>query len=310
MKTKKEHYVPERYLEAFAQDDQLYVFDKEAGKVFVSNIRDTASQRYYYDVPELDQETGVSQVIEKFFHPFEGAAATVLNDLRSSLDEGSFVAVTKNQRIDLSLFLALQMLRTPEARERFVQLTLALKKQEFLSWVRDRRSDFPMDESMFDLVMDEDHQLRTHARAILDHDLRDRLAEIIYQHYWIVLENPFQMPFITSDHPACNHGTVAHPVRSMQGLASFGAEVLFPLSPTHLLLIVERQAFPQASRLDGRLEVLNSAENVVYYNHWQVHHSFRFLYSITDDFSLAQSMVEETPDLANPRNQRIGVRIL
>jgi hypothetical protein len=94
----------------------------------------------------------------------------------------------------------------------------------------------------------------------------------------------------------------------MQGLASLGAEILFPISPEHLLLIVERRAFPHAAAIDGQLKMVNTVDNVVYYNHWQVRHAFRFLYSAVDDFSLAQSMIAEDPELANPHNKRVGVR--
>lgn len=71
---------------------------------------------------------------------------------------------------------------------------------------------------------------------------------------------------------------------------------------------MDKRAFPHAARSDGRLEVLESADNVVYSNQWQVRHSFRFLYSAVDDFTLARSMIEEAPALANPRNARVGVR--
>jgi hypothetical protein len=307
MKTKKQHYVPQKYLEAFARGGRLNVFDKTTGATFHSSVRDAASPRFFYDIPELDEATGVSQALEKFFWPFETTAGCVLVALRSSLESGEFVTVTDAQRIDLSLFLALQMIRTPEAREYFVQLSLALHKEAFLAWVREQRHESQVDRASFELEMTEEQQLRTHARHLLDHELRNRIAEIIYQHAWVVLENPFPMPFICSDHPACNHGTVSHPVRSMEGLASFGAEILFPLSPTHLLLIADWRAFPQAARLDGRLSILKTYDNVIYYNHWQVRHSLRFLYSIELEFSLARSMIEECPELANPRHHRIRV---
>lgn len=310
-RAKKQHYVPRLYLESFARRGHLCVFDKTTGKVFWSSLRDVASQRFFYELPELDRVAGVAQALEKFFHPFEQAAAAVLKSLRASLDGGDFVAITREQRIDLSLFLALQMLRTPESREHSVQLSLALHKEAFIVWLQDREPELAATaRETFGLEMTEDEQIRTQARTLLDDEQRDRIAEILYQHYWVVLENPFSSPFVTSDHPACNHGTLSHPVRSMQGLASTGAEILFPLSPKYLLLIVERRAFPHTARIDGRLTTLGSPENVVYYNHWQVRHSYRFLYSTDNDFSLAQSMLEETPELGDPRNARIGVRAL
>ena len=173
---------------------------------------------------------------------------------------------------------------------------------------RQREPQLPLDENSFDLEMTDKERVLTHARAVLDNELRDQIAEIIFQHYWMILENPFQTAFITSDHPVCNHGTISHPTRSMQGLASLGAEILFPLSPKHLLLIVEKRAFPHAAEIDGQMKMIDSPDNVIYYNHWQVRHAFRFLYSAVDDFSLARSMIEESPELANPRNRRVGVR--
>jgi hypothetical protein len=308
-RAKKQHYVPRLYLESFARGERVCVFDKVTGKVFWSSLRDVACQRYFYDLPDLDRAAGVAQALEKFFHPFEEAAAVVLKRLRASLHGGDFVAITRDQRIDLSIFLALQMLRTPESREHSVQLRLALHREAFLAWLQDREPELAATaRESFALEMTEDEQIRTQVRTLLDHEQRDRIAEIIYQHYWVILENPFSSPFITSDHPACNHGTLSHPVRSMQGLASPGAEILFPLSPRYLLLVVEREAFPHAARIDGRLTTLGSPENVVYYNHWQVRHAYRFLYSMDSDFALAQSMLEETPELADPGNERTGVR--
>jgi Protein of unknown function (DUF4238) len=308
-RSKKEHYAPQAYLESFARDSQLYVFDKTTGASFISSVRDAASQRYYYDIPALDEAVGVSQALEKSFHPFEDAGGAALNSLRQSLTSGSFVAVSRAQRMDLSVFIALQMLRTPVAREEMKQASLSLHKELFLAWVRENEPGPQLDPGSFELVMTKEEQVRTHARSLLDYEHRDRIAEILYQHRWVVLENPSGMPFITSDHPACNHGTVSHPVFSMQGLASFGAEILFPISPTHLILILERRAFPQAARLDGRLSVLGSPESVVYYNHWQVRHSYRFLYSIDDEFSLARSMIDECSELSDLRSERIGVRV-
>ena len=145
MKTKKEHYVPQAYLKAFARGGQLNVFDKTTGATFTSNIRDAASPRFFYDIPELDEATGVSQTLEKFFQPCEDEAACVLDALRSSLGSGEFVTVTEAQRIDLSLFLALQMIRTPEAREHFVQLSLTLTKKAFLAWVHEQRPGFQVE---------------------------------------------------------------------------------------------------------------------------------------------------------------------
>jgi len=51
-KKKKQHYVPQCYLEAWAMPEthQINVYDKELRKSRVSNIIDVASENYFYDI--------------------------------------------------------------------------------------------------------------------------------------------------------------------------------------------------------------------------------------------------------------------
>jgi len=58
-KVKKQHFVPQFYLSQWAIENnpkQIYVFNKENSKVHISNIRDTASAKYFYDYPQLKEE--------------------------------------------------------------------------------------------------------------------------------------------------------------------------------------------------------------------------------------------------------------
>jgi hypothetical protein len=308
--TKKQHYVPQLYLNAFAREGTLHVFDKRTGRSFPSSVRDAASQRFFYDVPQLDQATGVAQSLEKFFQPFEAAAGAAIGDLRGALGSGSLAAITPSQRQTISEFLAIQLLRTPEAREDSAQLIAKLQKSSFLEWLQQRHPELAGRADDFELIMTPELQALNQARQVLDPEIRTEIAGILRGHAWVILRNPFSVSYLTSDHPACNHGTLGDSYRSMQGLTSKGAEILFPISPDHLLLIVERTAFPDSGGLDGRLKTLESEQNVVYYNHWQVRHSFRFLYSRDADFELARSMIRESPALASSSGPRVAVRRL
>src|SRR3982751_4111025 len=52
-RTKKQHYVPQSALRRFSEDEErIYVFDKVRKEVRISNIRDVAQQRYFYDIPQ------------------------------------------------------------------------------------------------------------------------------------------------------------------------------------------------------------------------------------------------------------------
>lgn len=51
-KTKKQHFVPQTYLEhwAISNTHQIYVYDKLKKEKRINNITDIASENYFYDV--------------------------------------------------------------------------------------------------------------------------------------------------------------------------------------------------------------------------------------------------------------------
>ena len=46
----KEHYVPQRYLRYFANDNKFFIYDKEKTQQRSGNISNYACERYFYDV--------------------------------------------------------------------------------------------------------------------------------------------------------------------------------------------------------------------------------------------------------------------
>ena len=62
-KTKKEHYVPQSYLEKWCSNSgQVFVFDKENETSRINSITDVASENYFYDlkVEDILLESGIS----------------------------------------------------------------------------------------------------------------------------------------------------------------------------------------------------------------------------------------------------------
>lgn len=136
MDAKKEHFVSRFYLRRFSNGGRINVYDEALGKSFASNVRDVASERFFYGLPQLDAMAGTSQAVEKYFHPFEEAASSAIRDLLNGAERGEAALVTQEIRTDLSLFLALQYLRTRETREVIVQSGDGLAKELFLDFMR------------------------------------------------------------------------------------------------------------------------------------------------------------------------------
>ena len=82
--TKNQHYVPQGYLKNFTFDQemtQVYCLNKISGKNFTPNIRNVASENYFYELPpedakKFETDMGYSDfnADEKWFRIFEGEA--------------------------------------------------------------------------------------------------------------------------------------------------------------------------------------------------------------------------------------------
>jgi hypothetical protein len=103
-KKRREHYVPRFYLDAFG--DQLFVFDKQNGNDFKSGSKNIAFGRGFYDLgPEIDLEAVIAEI--------EGRLRNGISEL---IDKSHPNNISEDGRIRVSVFVALQYVRTEEFR--------------------------------------------------------------------------------------------------------------------------------------------------------------------------------------------------
>lgn len=305
-KTKQQHYVPQFYLRNFADaNGRLFAYDKSEDCSFPTNVRDIAGQRYFYDLPELDQASGISQTIEKHFQKIEEDAAPHFAKLITALDSGSFGGITEDQRVHISLFIANQIVRTNEFRKETIELQRKayheiLKRAtaiEHPEW-----KDIP-----FNIKLRDGGEAAIHAQTILDKDFVLKLTDIVHNHIWIVAVNLTSSPFYTSDHPIARRPHIEHPFLSMSGYASKGIEIAYPLSSKFLLSMCERTYFADFAAKDGQTLDLPSDQNIIYYNSLQAYSSDRFMYCERDDFAFAKRVCDKDPEFRNPARDRVSV---
>jgi hypothetical protein len=111
---KRQHYVPRSYLTRFASDDKVFVRRRD-GKTFTANCRNVAVETGFYDIdlPSGDK----SKVVEETLADVEDATARAMRVID---DAGEAPAPATSERETLAVFLALQLTRTPETRERLL----------------------------------------------------------------------------------------------------------------------------------------------------------------------------------------------
>lgn len=321
-KVKNQHVDPQFYLRRFTDHQgHIWVFNKITKRSYGTDVRNAASEGYFYDfsdkvmegimshlaqVPEseLSPETRRRlldpQIVEKELSRMETEFAVTLDEVLHAVETtGSF---TQDQQERMAHFLTVQLLRGPVFRavhiermnkmtNEFAQMAVAMKFGEDAV-------------GRVSVSIDEGHIQYEHARALFDPEVTQTYVDILLSHFfWHVGVNDTGQPLYTSDNPVIMR---SHLAAEAYGIGSPGIEIMFPLSPRHILILGEREQFPGMALVDRKTTVLRP-ENVLYYNSGQVLQSYRDVYSSTSDFLLAVDVCARNPHVCIPDRERIQV---
>ncbi len=203
---KNQHFVPRAYLKPFTLDDEgtainLYNID-HSRLVQNAPTKGQCSGDYFY---------GKDLVVERALQSIEGAYATALKEILA----GDY-ALSDEHRTLLRYFACLQHLRTEAASRRSVEMAQAMGEaagaspEEYRMEIREAVQD----------------AMSTFAEAV----------ELALDLKVCLVRNESRLPFICSDDPAVLanrwHQTDARARGAAPGVASAGALLLLPLSPT------------------------------------------------------------------------------
>ena len=315
-KKKKEHYVPQGYLEKWCipNTNQVNVFDKEQDNIRINNIIDVASENYFYDF----NFEGVFSEQEIKFYNLEGIDLSRIDDKQhienyfATHIEGIFKSALENiifrvrkmnvweikncffikpeQVFSFSKLIALQYIRVKQVRNTIQEATDLLKQAL-------------TDKNVADEVIDKytnvsKNQLKfIHGKMILDNDTILHYANTFANHAWILLKNKTNQPFFTSDNPIGTTEHIHNPYMSMSGICSKGVEIFFPLSPDLMLLMFEKTHHNDINSKNYRIIEIDERDIIDDYNSRCVMNSSRCVFSQTDDFSVVKKMKEKKPDV-------------
>lgn len=331
--TKKEHYVPRCYLENFATaGKRIDVFDKWKLMVRTNqDIMNVAMENGFYDLDllqpmkELNADVyeqmkvdlmkivgtdcwddveaiiGNSKYIEKnHFVGLEGVYSQLLKSvIGKSYNGNNWVikncqAMSEHEKVLLSLFISIQVIRTKKFRDTLGDMvagtaqTLAYKSQ-----INDPDAQ---PKEAFEVKANPDFIKLQHSLMILDPEAALHLAEILVEHIWVMCVNKTDVPFYTSDDPVVKIPHKKDRFISHAGFASEGIEIAFPVSPSLLLCMFDAKTYGSIYK-DRQFYVMSDAEEVTYYNLYQVAHSYRCVFAVGNDFDVAKKYCEKHPEL-------------
>ena len=227
--------------------------------------------------------------------------------IESILANRSLAGLEELHRWKLSYFFAVQFMRTKAARAMVQQMEEGLRA----SLPNKNLNESQMPEGFF---MDEE-QLK--AQSVSNLNIARLLAPHLLNKHWL-LDSPMDgAVFLISDNPLVKrNANESLPFWSNAGIACPGMQVYMPLSPSlAVCLICDTLVAPFREAKDQYPEVFNPLldaidsgepmevpkETVIHQNSLQIAQSTRFVFSSTDDFSLADEMLTTNPELARPR---------
>lgn len=253
MPPKRQHFIPILHLKHFVGADpkgQVWTYDAESGEVRSATPENTAVQTHFYSV---EGEGGVMDTrVEDRLAVVESNAAPVYE----ALLRAEMPSKDSQARANFATFLALMHVRTPTMRRIYAEMmgrgiqimshAYGSHPKAFESLLREDEKDgaHPLNPEEVERLRRElldpsDYVLqisKEHTLGALD--VAAKLAPILLDMKWSLVE-PLYGFFITSDNPLVRgiDPKTRHPIFGSGGFLNRTAEVIFPLSPSRLLLM-------------------------------------------------------------------------
>ena len=289
-----QHYVPRFYLKNFSIDPskdspQLYCYDKPDRRTFRTATKNVAGEQYFYD-------SSGDQPFEDFLAKIEGEFADAY---RKILNYKNLIYLTENDRTAIAYSVATQEFRTRVFRDEYM---------EGLEKLADRLREFDLSEEMEEQIdefedADDDTTAREqHKKFLLESGWK--FTEELLSLKWILFENQSNTEFWTSDHPITRYNRYDHGWKGSLGYRSKGIEIYFPLSPDVCLAFVDSTHF---AGNPSKIELGSSdkdQDHITLVNELQVKQSKRHVFSKSDDFGLADQILDKYPVFASLDRER------
>lgn len=286
------HYVPHFYLARFVDSNRrLWVFDKITDRVFKTTPINIAGENRFYDVDDLRKIGADPQLLEKQLADIESEAYKITENWLHFLETKGSVKIPQINREIISLFLALQLQRTAEARIILVQFARKLQT------IGELKKEYDPEKDARGL----------HIQLLWDKYSVDEVTKKIADCIWIFAKNDTGQSFYTSDNPALIKSFDNKQWLFGSDVLERGMYIVYPLSPKWILYCKDRQPWHKLSRFDGLVSPVGFTVDMVNHeNSGQAGRSTRFIFSNSPDFRFAREYLKEYPEHCDPDRKRFG----
>lgn len=290
------HYVPKGYLRFFSTDEeQINYIKKKDNSISHTNIRNVCSINGLYSLaPETvrkAENTSVNAIENGFFSDsfepyFYGLIKRIHEIKEYSLKQNHKVCIPDNDKPIIAFCLAVQYLRHPVIQEKLAKLatdTFAQMLEVFKRLVANIENDKKYEELRFSVIPD---KALLHFSHTFGNDafMKSVVSDLSNNFYWAFICDSGN-GFMTSDKPVVVECRAPDAAFENLGLNIKSSRISFPLTPDILLVLSEKEAFPEAINDDCIFKVATN-EDVVYYNWVRYRCADRFMFGLDAERAL------------------------
>lgn len=301
----KQHFIPKCYLRRFTpQRKCMFAYDKIASSQRVPSIDSVCQEVNLYAISEQFRKENKEKMnydlnvnfLEKeiFAHDIESSynkALGVLDSMKDDFLAGiAFERLSYEEKRDLAGFIIIQYLRMPHIRDYVVDDRIRMEHAN-LDMIQHIMAETTGDENFRNIKIDvEVDKAVLHAQTTyLNPEFLFPLMDIMANNFWIFKVSK-NNDFYTSDFPVVVEPHVKEAKPIYLGLAQYGGEITFPITPGLAVSIYDKEYFPDKKDLDSSFLEVDDKE-IRRLNLMRYFYAKRYVFSLKNDFELVKSFL-------------------
>ncbi len=303
----KQHYIPRCYLKRFSDNDKsIFTYDKQQSKAYTASMMSVCCEDDMYSISDPYVEKHNKESGNEFnrlwleHNHFAKLVEPNFCELLQSIDviKDEWISHREQYRLqfkekrELALHLVTQFFRHPQLKDSTVDNYLRMEKAG-IDMVKRILAKEKGDESINDLKIDVQCEAPVlHAQlTYLNNEILMDFADAIARNIWmfLVCKNG---DLYTSDFPIVVQPHVKNVPPMYMGLAQYGGELTYPLSPSLVLVVFDREYFKEKEEYDCIFSIADDKE-VRRQNMLRYFYAKRHVFSKKKDFSLIDMIYQQ-----------------
>lgn len=334
--TINQHYVPQFYLNRFSSKNKkgkncVDVLDIDLDKILLNQrVENVAFEKYFYDIDLekylkdvssirrvlikmfLKMKFGVKfklvqyktlNVVENILADNESQISPIFNKLIENAEKYSkwerenCYIISNQEKEDISIYLAIQYLRTPKTRHTFEEVNTVVKAELIRELHYRETGEIFKLEDLIEEINSEDIK-NQHLNTLFTDDTK-KMADAFKSHTWVFYKNTTNVNFITSDSQINIKASKEETLMSYGGINSPGVIILFPISKKIILVMYKNDL--KMHKYDRKLMIIDSPEIVDAYNTVAFLNCHRFLYGAEKELTQFKDYVKLHKKSSEPK---------